>query len=147
MIDSFLSATPELLTCIFRSCDGLPQILSLAKLYNEPFFKAKEDGHDGFLGRCEDVLRAEAAGSWTLGDMSDEDVLFLRQFAVNNFDMVDHCPTGKWRNDYYEAVFGPFASWLIGDGRSRARQENVGSSSDEQDEDEEPGDGKKRAIQ
>lgn len=84
----------------------------MAGAYQEPFTQAEKDGREGFLQRNK------------TGDFDDEDLAFLRQFPVYNFDVLDTSTTGKWRNKSYNIAFGPFAEWLVEDGRARGVREN-----------------------
>jgi hypothetical protein len=100
----------------------------LAGVYMEPLFRAREEGNDGFLARngyCwfqdERIDEYMAVGSSELVGHEDEDRLFLRQCPPYNFDIVDWSEQGKWKNGEYEAIFGPFASWIVADGRKRQR--------------------------
>jgi hypothetical protein len=43
---------------------------------------------------------------------------FFRKFAVYNFDVLDDSEIGKWRYEEYEKMFGPFARWIVEDGRA-----------------------------
>ena len=48
---------------------------------------------------------------------------YIRQYPVYNFDVLDWSEIGQWRNQEYEACFGPFATWIIKDGRMREQNE------------------------
>jgi hypothetical protein len=88
----------------------------LARAYTEPVFQAKEEGRSEFLKHCkEDRFPLEDFES----RLTDEDVEFLRQLPVYNFDLTDDSEIGQWRNREYEAYFGLVASWLVEDGRAK----------------------------
>ncbi|KAF8851656.1 hypothetical protein BDZ45DRAFT_808142 [Acephala macrosclerotiorum] len=100
----------------------------LAKPYMAPLFQArKEGGKDGFFNRC--GLEDYSHKYWDKIDKSEdgpprpEDIAYIRQFPVYNYDMADWSDVGLWRNREYESCFGPFASWIIEDGRKRQQNE------------------------
>jgi hypothetical protein len=84
-------------------------------------------GKDGFFAR--NGLDYYAQKYWEKIDPSEEvppteaDIAYIRQFPVYNYDVTDWSEIGLWRNREYETCFGPFASWIIEDGRKRQRNE------------------------
>ena len=100
----------------------------LARAYMAPLFRAREEGgKDGFFAR--NGLDYYAQKYWEKIDPSEEvppteaDIAYIRQFPVYNYDVTDWSEIGLWRNREYETCFGPFASWIIEDGRKRQRNE------------------------
>ena len=100
----------------------------LARAYMAPLFRAKEEGgKEGFFARngLEDYVQKH----WAEIDPSEdgpprvEDIAYIRQFPVYNYDVTDWSEIGVWRNRQYETCFGPFASWIIEDGRKRQLKE------------------------
>ncbi|KAN0102797.1 hypothetical protein V8E51_011110 [Hyaloscypha variabilis] len=102
----------------------------LARAYMAPLFRAKEEGgKDGFFARV--GLEDYAHKYWDKIDPSEdgppreEDVAYIRQFPVYNYDVIDWSEIGLWRNREYETCFGPFASWIVEDGRKSAVRELI----------------------
>ena len=117
----------------------------LARPYMVPLFQAREDGgKEGFFGRC--GLDDYAQKHWEKIDISedgpprDEDVAYIRQFSVYNYDVTDWSEIGLWRNREYETCFGPFASWIVEDGRKRQQNEPQDPNDTEPDWAENPAD-------
>lgn len=103
----------------------------LARAYMAPLFRAREEGgKDGFFRRL--GLEDYAYKYWDRMDPSEdgapreEDIAYIRQFPVYNYDVTDWSEIGMWRNQEYETCFGPFASWIIEDGRKRQQKEPQG---------------------
>ena len=86
----------------------------LAPAYTAPFFEALDIGED-YLWRF--------VASYDIDD--DADVDYLRKFPVYNFDVEDFTTVGKWRNEEYKKVFGPFAEWLVEDGKKRGSKSDT----------------------
>lgn len=117
----------------------------LARAYMAPLFRAKEEGgKEGFFARTglEDyVLKywAEIDPS-EVGPTRAEDIAYIRQFPVYNYDVTDWSEIGLWRNREYETSFGPFASWIIENGRKRQQNEPQDTNDTEPDWAEKPTD-------
>ncbi|KAL5313956.1 hypothetical protein ACEPPN_018380 [Leptodophora sp. 'Broadleaf-Isolate-01'] len=113
----------------------------LARVYLAPLFHARgEGGKEAFFGRvgledyhskywelCEQIPNSE------IGPPRPEDITYIRQFPVYNYDVTDWSEIGVWRNREYETCFGPFASWIVDDGRKR--QQNQPQNPDHVDPD------------
>lgn len=100
----------------------------LARAYLAPSFQAEEEGRKGFLWRFSleawRFKHLEEVDSSEEGPLRPEDLAYLRQFPVYNYDVTDWSEIGQWRNQEYEACFGPFASWIIEDGRKRQLEDD-----------------------
>ena len=105
----------------------------LARAYMAPLFRAREEDNRGFFARfgIDDYLNIHweetdpqyIDSSEYGGPPREEDVAYIRQFPVYNYDVPDWSEIGEWRNREYETCFGPFASWIVEDGRKR--QQNM----------------------
>ena len=108
----------------------------LARAYMAPLFRARDaGGKEGFFNRngLEDYglkYWAEVDGSED-GQPRPEDIAFIRKFPVYNYDVPDWSEIGLWRNREYETCFGPFASWIVEDGRQRQQNEPQGPNNTE----------------
>ena len=101
----------------------------LARAYMAPVFQAREERNARFFQVwgdeyywSEDMDNLEDPDSIT----KEADLAYIRQYPVYNFDVSDWSKIGQWRNREYEACFGPFASWIIEDGRMREQSEPQG---------------------
>jgi hypothetical protein len=101
----------------------------LARAYMAPVFQAREERNARFF-----LIFTDSNYYWSqdIEDLEVEDkdtrpreadLAYLRQYPVYNFDVSDKSKVGQWRNREYEGCFGPFASWIIQDGRIRERNE------------------------
>lgn len=101
----------------------------LSRAYLDPLFRAREEGgKEGFFVRT--GLRQHPQKIWATIDLSgvhgpltETDIAYIRQSPVYNYDVTDWSEIGQWRNREYENIFGPFASWIVEDGRGR--QQNM----------------------
>ena len=100
----------------------------LARAYMAPLFRAREERKKGFFARfgLEDYLHIhweetdpQYMDAFEIRPLDEEDIAYIRQFPVYNYDVLDWSQTGVWRNQEYETCFGPFASWIVEDGRRR----------------------------
>jgi len=117
----------------------------LARAYMAPLFQAREEvGKEGFFGR--NGLEEYSNRHWDKIDPSEdgppreEDIAYIRQFPVYNYDVTDWSEIGQWRNREYETCFGPFASWIVEDGRKRQYNEPQDPNDTEPDWAENPTD-------
>ncbi|KAH7407429.1 hypothetical protein BKA64DRAFT_743064 [Cadophora sp. MPI-SDFR-AT-0126] len=102
----------------------------LARAYLEPLFQAREEGgKEAFFGHPSEIVPPRP-----------DDVAYIRQFPVYNYDVTDWSEIGVWRNREYETIFGPFASWIVNDGRKRQQNKPKESGDIEQDWAENPAD-------
>jgi hypothetical protein len=104
----------------------------LARVYMDPVFRAKEDA--SALARARFFQRWGSDRYWSdeLTELhaqldpniiDDADFAYIRQSPVYNFDVPDWSEIGQWRDREYDACFGPFASWIVEDGRKREQNE------------------------
>ena len=112
----------------------------LAGAYLDLLFRAREEGNDGFLLRNGYVWYEDEC--WEkIAEIDDEerdrrddaDRAYVRKTAVYNYDVEDWSEIGEWKYGQYESVFGPFASWIVEDGRKRQRDEPRNSAGAEPD--------------
>ncbi|KAH8752159.1 hypothetical protein F5882DRAFT_267742, partial [Hyaloscypha sp. PMI_1271] len=95
----------------------------LARAYMEPLFRAREEGGKGsFFLRCGTDYWAEDVEDIADAYPMEEDFAYIRQSPVFNYDLSDWSEVGQWRNRKYETCLGPFASWIIDDGRKREQE-------------------------
>jgi hypothetical protein len=95
----------------------------LARAYMEPLFRAREEGGKGsFFLRCGTDYWAEDVEDIADAYPTEEDFAYIRQSPVFNYDLSDWSEVGQWRNRKYETCLGPFASWIIDDGRKREQE-------------------------
>jgi hypothetical protein len=94
----------------------------LARAYMAPVFQAREEGNARFFR----VWGHDYYWSEDMDQLDDPDpypkeadYAYIRQYPAYNFDVLDWSKIGQWRNREYETCFGPFASWIIEDGRMR----------------------------
>jgi hypothetical protein len=71
---------------------------------------------------------------------TEKEIVYIRQFPVYNYDVPDWSEIGVWRNQEYETCFGPFASWIVEDGRKRQQSEPQDPNDNEPDWAENPAD-------
>ncbi|KAH8744472.1 hypothetical protein F5882DRAFT_525926 [Hyaloscypha sp. PMI_1271] len=96
----------------------------LARAYMAPLFPARQAGDIGFFVRWGSDYWTEDVDTYERDFYPTEaDVDSIRQFPVYDFDVEDWSQIGQWRNREYETCFGPFASWIIEDGKSREQNE------------------------
>ncbi|KAK0125478.1 hypothetical protein ONS95_000514 [Cadophora gregata] len=117
----------------------------LAAPYMAPIFQAKENGgKEGFFARHGHEEYKYLYMDWDNasedGPTRPEDIPYLRRFPVYNFDVDDWSEIGQWRDREYETCFGPFASWIVEDGRKRQRQKPPHPNNPEPDGAEHPED-------
>jgi hypothetical protein len=118
----------------------------LARAYMAPLFRAREEGFkEGFFqrnGLWDDYCDKFWADTYPSedGHPRPEDIAFIRKFPVYNYDLPDWSEIGLWRNREYETCFGPFASWIVEDGRQRQQNEPQGPNDTEPDWAENPAD-------
>lgn len=102
--------------------------------YNEPFDRA------GGVMRCDESSLQSATGACELDErgivqftyqICSSDVLYLEKFAVYNIYVEESGKVHQWKNEIYEDVFGPFARWMIDDGKLRGIQRYQGRSDDD----------------
>ena len=121
----------------------------LARAYMASLFRAREEGKKGFFARCglEDYVQIHweetdpnYVDTSEDGPPREEDIAYIRQFPVYNYDVPDWSQIGVWRNQEYETCFGPFASWIVEDGRKRQQSEPQDPNDIEPDWAENPAD-------
>jgi hypothetical protein len=121
----------------------------LARAYMAPLFRAREERKKGFFARCglEDYVQIHweetdpnYVDASEDGPPREEDIAYIRQFPVYNYDVPDWSQIGVWRNQEYETCFGPFASWIVEDGRKRQQSEPQDPNDIEPDWAENPAD-------
>jgi hypothetical protein len=94
----------------------------LARAYMAPVFQAREERNARFFRVWgDDHYWSEDMDQLDDSDPNpkEADYAYIRQYPVYNFDVPDWSKIGQWRNREYETCFGPFASWIIEDGRMR----------------------------
>jgi hypothetical protein len=99
----------------------------LARVYMAPVFQAREQRNARFFQVFGDKYRYWSEDMEHLEDPDstpkEADLAYIRQYPVYNFDVPDWSKIGQWRNREYETCFGPFASWIVEDGRMREQNE------------------------
>lgn len=96
-----------------------------ARVYMAPLFQAiEEGGRDTFFAQMGGPDCFYASKHWEKNIAVEErdrpeDVAYVRSFPVYNYDVADWSDIGLWRNREYEECFGPFASWIVEDGKKR----------------------------
>ncbi|PVH69679.1 hypothetical protein DL98DRAFT_166698 [Cadophora sp. DSE1049] len=93
----------------------------LARAFHELFKRAEKEGRTEFRDKFSDLQ----CGKELASKPTEEDIEYLRQFPVYNFDPDDDTDVGKWKDQEYEKTFGPFADWLIKAGRVRGVQDKM----------------------
>jgi hypothetical protein len=98
----------------------------LARPYMEPLFHGREEGGKSSLHLRfgHDQYSSEDTDYSLDNRPTKAELAYFRQFPVYNFDVFDWSETGKWRDREYETCFGPFASWIVEDGRMRERDKS-----------------------
>ena len=99
----------------------------LHRAYNEPFdlAKSRKNVNDEAFLKFSTGKRdwdVEKESSMIRYPMRTEDIEYLRKFAVYNFDAEDDSDKGRWRDEMYEAIFGPLAKYVVDDGEPRGIQ-------------------------
>ncbi|KAG4440015.1 hypothetical protein IFR05_004529 [Cadophora sp. M221] len=102
----------------------------LARVYLAPLFQAREEGgKDAFLARVGFDFYSkywelsEQIPDSEIGPPRPEDIAYIQQFPVYNYDVTDWSEIGEWRNREYETCFGLLASWIVNDGRKRQQNQ------------------------
>jgi hypothetical protein len=103
----------------------------LTGAYMDPLFRAREEGNAGFHLRngytlfqddCwEQIVEMDVSEQ---GSHEDDDLPYIRRSPVYNYDITDWSDIGQWKYREYEAIFGPFASWIVEDGRNRQHEQS-----------------------
>lgn len=94
----------------------------LARAYVGPVFQARQEGNARFYKVWgDDQWWSEELDNLSLEAQDpvpkDADMAYIRKYPVYNFDVIDSSEIGQWRDREYEACFGPFATWIVEDGR------------------------------
>lgn len=96
-----------------------------ARPYSEPFFSAEKERRAEFLENCANGTLTDPDSDPGVGTLTDQDLEYLRQFPVYNFNADEESASGRLKVQEYEALFGPFAEWLIVDGKRRGLEANL----------------------
>lgn len=94
----------------------------LARPYMAPVFQAREERNGRFFVAFGDERYwSELTDTVEAADYhpDEADRAYIRRYPVYNFDVADWTDVGRWRDREYNTIFGPFASWVIEDGRRR----------------------------
>jgi hypothetical protein len=121
----------------------------LARAYMAPLFRAREEwkkrifvcfGLEDYMHNHWEETDPHYIDGSEVYPPTEQDIAYIRQFPVYNYDVPDWSEIGVWRNQEYETCFGPFASWIIEDGRKRQKSEPQDPNDIEPDWAENPAD-------